>query len=128
MAPPAKVTAKRSTTAVAKIGVQLRSGYHVNSDKPNDEYVIPLKLTWTDSPLQVENVSYPSPKLENYDFTSKPLSVFTGDFDIVTRFKVPAKAAPGATVLLGKLRYQACNDKMCLPPKTLDVRLPVEIQ
>jgi len=28
----------------------------------------------------------------------------------------------------GKLRYQACNDKECLPPKTIDVQFAVDIQ
>jgi len=33
----------------------------------------------------------------------------------------------GPAVMTGKLRYQACNDRMCLAPKTLDVSLPVEV-
>ncbi len=119
---------KRNEITTAKIAVQLRNGYHVNSDKPADEYLIPLKLTWDTQPLQVVDVTYPKPKLERYEFTPTPLSVFTGDFDIQTRFKAPAKAPGGASVLTGKLRYQACNEKMCLPPKSLEVRLPIDIQ
>jgi hypothetical protein len=128
VAPPNKVSAKRSETVDAKIAVQLRSGFHVNSDKPSDAYLIPLKLTWEASDLQVADTIYPKPRMETYEFTSKPLSVFTGDFDIVTRFKVPPKAQTGAVVLLGKLRYQACNEKMCLPPRTVEVRLPIDIR
>jgi hypothetical protein len=108
--------------------VQLRNGFHVNSDKPSDAYLIPLKLTWDASDLQVVDTIYPKPRMETYEFTSKPLSVFTGDFEIATRFKVPPKAQPGAVVLLGKLRYQACNEKMCLPPRTVEVRLPIDIR
>ena len=67
------------------------------------------------------------PILEKYRFSQKPLSVFTGDFQIITKFKVAANAAAGPATLTGKLRYQACNDSMCLPPKTLDVSLQVEI-
>jgi hypothetical protein len=112
----------------ARIAVQLQSGFHVNSDKPSEPYLIPLTLTWDRGDLQVVETIYPKPKMETYEFTSKPLSVFTGDFDIVTRFKVPPKAQTGTTVLLGKLRYQACNEKMCLPPKSVEVRLPVDIR
>ena len=53
--------------------------------------------------------------------------MFSGEFQIVTHFKVPSKAATGPATLTGKLRYQACNNTMCLPPKTLDVSLQVEI-
>jgi hypothetical protein len=54
--------------------------------------------------------------------------VFTGNFEIATKFKVPVDAVSGPAILLGKLRYQACNSSMCFPPKTVEVKLPVEIR
>ena len=119
--------AKAGTTVEVKLPVQLRSGYHCNSDKPSDEYLIPLKLTWSAAPLEVAEVVYPKPQMEKYSFSEKPLSVYTGEFQIVTKFKVPAGAAPGPAVLTGKLRYQACTDRMCLPPKNVDVSLPITV-
>ncbi|MBI4906878.1 MAG: hypothetical protein HY820_24835 [Acidobacteria bacterium] len=127
MVSPPKVAIKKNVTTAVKLPVQLRSGYHVNSNTPSDEYLIPLKLTWTATPLEVETITYPVPKKEKYTFSEKPLSVFSGDFDIVTRFKAPAGASPGMQVISGKLRYQACTDKECFPPRTVEVRLPVDI-
>jgi thiol:disulfide interchange protein DsbD len=127
IAPPDRVVAKAGTTVQAKLVVQLRQGYHCNSNTPSDDYLIPLKLTWTAAPLEAGEVVYPKPQMEKYTFSDKPLSVYSGDFDIVTKFKVPANAPPGMAALPGKLRYQACNDRMCLPPKTVDVTLPVEV-
>lgn len=112
----------------ARLTVQLRNGYHVNSHAPLEDYLIPLRLTWNAPPFEAVETLYPKPKMEKYSFSSKPLSVFTGDFDLLTRFKVPANAPPGPGVLVGKLRYQACNDNSCLPPKTIEVRLPYQIQ
>jgi hypothetical protein len=86
-----------------------------------------LRLTWKSTPLEVAEVVYPKPQLEKYAFSEKPVSVFSGDFEILTRFKVPASVNPGLAVLPAKLRYQACNDRMCLAPKTVDIALPVEI-
>ncbi len=111
-----------------RVTVQLRNGYHVNSDKPADDYLIPLRLTWSAAPFEAGGAIYPKPKMEKYSFSSTPLSVFTGDFDIVTRLKIPASVPQGPGVLVGKLRYQACNDNSCLPPKTIEVRLPYQIQ
>ncbi|MCS7024767.1 MAG: protein-disulfide reductase DsbD N-terminal domain-containing protein [Bryobacteraceae bacterium] len=127
MVPPPKLTAKKNSTASAKLSVRLRNGFHVNSNTPSDEYLIPLRLTWTAAPLEVVDVTYPDPKLEKYEFSEKPLSVFTGDFDLMTKFRVPATAPAGMQVITGRLRYQACNQKECLPPKTLEVKLPVDI-
>ncbi len=119
---------KRNGALEARVPVQLRAGYHVNSNTPPDDYLIPLRLTWEASPLQAVETIYPRPEMRKYAFSSKPLSVYTGDFEIVARFKVPASAPAGPGVLAGRLRYQACNDRMCLPPKTVEVRVPYSIQ
>jgi hypothetical protein len=56
------------------------------------------------------------------------LTVFTGTFTIQTEFKAPEHAQAGAATMMGKLRYQACNDQMCLRPATIDVRVPVVVE
>src|SRR5665213_2438521 len=55
------------------------------------------------------------PYMEKYSFSDQPLAVYTGNFDIVTKFKVPASAPAGPAVISAKVRYQACTDRMCLP-------------
>lgn len=111
-----------------RLKAELKPGYHVNSNSPNDEFLIPLKLTWPKEPLDPEQVAYPKPQMEKFDFSEKPVSLFSGNFEIVTRFKAPASATPGLAVIAGKLRYQACNSKECLPPRTMDVRFTADIQ
>jgi len=129
VAPPQKIVAKRNAEVTAKISISLGQGYHANSNTPHESYLIPLKLTLTPAPLVVEAITYPKAHDEKYTFSpDQPLSVFTGNFDIATKFKVPADAAGGITILPGKLRYQACNNTMCFPPKTVDVKLPVDVQ
>ena len=125
--PARKVTAKAGATVDSALPLELRPGYHVNSSTPSDEYLIPLRLSWNAGPIEANGFTFPKAQMEKYSFSEKPLSVYTGDFAIVTHFKVAAGAAPGPSTLTGKLRYQACNQTMCLPPKTLEVSLPVEI-
>ena len=125
IAEPVKLTMPRSGESVQVLKLQLKPGYHVNSNTPNDDYLIPLKLTWDNPNVELVAVEYPKPTLEKSDFSEKPLSVFTGAFELKTRFKRSAKAMPGPGFLNGKLRYQACNEKMCLPPKTIDVKVPL---
>ena len=122
-----KARVKRNDEFTAKTTIQVKSGFHVNSNAPDDEYLIPLKLTWT-GPLQAEQVVFPKPEKVSSGFSPKPLSVFTGTFEIDTRFKVPANAPDGPNVATGKLRYQACNDKECLRPQTIDVNLSLDIR
>jgi len=100
----------------------------VNSDRPHEEYLIPLRLTWDDALLQVKRLTYPKATDEIYEFSQTPLSVFSREFRIGTLFDVPASVPPGSHIVVGKLRYQACNNTTCFPPKTVEVKLPVEIE
>ena len=125
---PQAVAAKRGTTVQAKVKATLAPGFHANSNTPSEDYLIPMKLTWTPGPLDSPSVTYPKAQMEKYEFSETPLSVYTGSFELNTSFKVPDKATVGPSIMTGKLRYQACNNKACFPPKTVEVKLPVHVQ
>jgi len=128
VATPQRMTASRGATATAVLRVQLRAGHHVNSTTPSDEFLIPLRLTWDAAPLEVGDIHFPEPVMKSYSFSKQPLSVYTTNFDIRTEFRIPAGAPAGNRVVTAKLRYQACTNVLCLPPKTIDIRLPVRIE
>ncbi len=136
MAPTLKVepvpTVKASKGAAATVTVKasLPAGYHANSNKPTYSYLIPLTLKWTGGPLQMQSITYPDGTNERYGFqlpTDKPLSVVTGEFSIVTKFKVPADATSGPAAQTGTLRYQACDNHACYPPKTVPINITVSV-
>ena len=111
-----------------KIPAVVQPGYHVNSNTPSDEYLIPLKLTWKSlGALEGGQISYPKPSMEKYEFSEKPLSVFTGSFELVANFKVGPGAAAGPGAAVGQLRYQACSNRACFPPKTVEVTVAYQI-
>lgn len=124
-----KVAGKRGAAVQAKIPMVIDPGFHVNSNAPNEQYLIPLKLTWKSTgALEAGQIVYPKPTQERYEFSEKPLSVFTGKFDVTANFKVAANAPAGPGVAVGTLRYQACNDKACFPPKNVEVALSYAVQ
>jgi DsbC/DsbD-like thiol-disulfide interchange protein len=126
--PPEQITVKAGATAVVKVTATLSDGFHLNSHTPAESYLIPLSLKWTAGPVEAGEVVYPKPQLIKVPFSEKPLSVLTGKFELSTPFKVPAGTTAGPVTVTGKLRYQACNDKSCFPPKTIDVKVPVEVR
>ena len=126
---PAKVVGHRNASVQAKIPLSIESGFHINSNKPTEEYLIPLKLTWTSTgALEGGQIEYPKPSLEKYEFADKPISVLTGDVNLLANFKVAATAPAGPGAASGKLRYQACNNRACFAPKTVDVTVLYQIQ
>ena len=123
------VSGKRNASVEARIPVSVQPGFHVNGDKPSEEYLIPLKLTWTATgALQPGAIIYPKATQEKYEFAEKPLLVLTGNFDIVASFKVAGNASAGPGSAAGKLTYQACNNRACFQPKTVDVKVNYRIQ
>jgi hypothetical protein len=127
---PTKVTGKRGAAVQSKIPMSVKEGYHVNSNTPSEEYLIPLKLTWTSTgALEGGTVTYPKPMMEKFEFSEgKPISVYIGNIELVANFKVAANAPAGPGVAAGKLKYQACSNKACYPPKTIDVAVSYQVQ
>lgn len=125
--PIERITVKPGQSVTVPVRAKIDAGFHVNSDKPNDPFLIPLKLTWNAGPLEKPAIAFPKPETAKLAFSEKPVSIFSGQFEIATKFTVAAKSPAGPAALVGKLRYQACNDHECLIPRTLDVNVPVEI-
>ena len=129
--PLSTVKVTKGKVATVTIKASLPEGYHANSNKPTYSYLIPLTLKWTAGPLQLDSIAYPAGITERYGFqlpTDKPLSVVTGQFSITTKFKVPADAPSGPAAETGTLRYQACDNKACYPPKNVPVNVTVSVE
>jgi DsbC/DsbD-like thiol-disulfide interchange protein len=119
------VRAKLGSTVEVRLPLELREGFHVNSNTPADKTLIPLRVKWTDGLLGAVDVVYPKPVMETFRFSKDKLSVFTGKFEVLTKFKVAPTAPPGPMAINGEVRYQACNDRGCEFPTTLKVSVQV---
>ncbi|MFY9550182.1 MAG: cytochrome c biogenesis protein CcdA [Thermoanaerobaculia bacterium] len=102
-----------------RVLAKLAPGWHVNSHKPSEDYLIPTSLTLT----PVEGVSfgeprYPEGKLEKFSFSDKPLSVYAGEF----RIDVSVSWTGAAASVTGSVEFQACNDTQCLAPASVPFR------
>jgi thiol:disulfide interchange protein DsbD len=124
--PPVGVVVKKGQTVDVKVSASLNAGFHLNSHTPTEDYLIPLTLKWQ-GPLEEVEVVYPKPTMETYSFDPKPLSVITGQFTLLTKFKAPASASPGPVTLNGEVRYQACNNNSCFAPKKVPVTLTIQV-
>ena len=116
------------TTARVGLDVILDPGYHVNSDAPLDDLLIPTVLR-LDPPegFTLEGVAFPEAILLEQVGVDEPLAVFEEEFTIGAALRVDASLAPGAYTVPGTLRYQACNDRMCFNPTNADVAFAVTV-
>jgi hypothetical protein len=112
-----------------RLVAEIQAGWHVYSIDQRPGGPIPAEIS-----LAGGQPFEPAASVEG----PKPHSIFDPNFDMQVAFyarkadfRVPVKTAgdapPGKRTLLVEARYQCCNDKECLPPKTVKVEAPVEI-
>ena len=120
---------KRGASVPITVIVQVDGGYHVNSNRPLEKYLIPtaLKLERV-AGLSAMPIIYPKAKLQKFEFSEKPLSVFEGKAVLKFSVRALSNLAGGSHTLKGKLTVQACNNEQCLRPQTLDVSIPLQVE
>src|SRR5262245_61810673 len=114
---PVEVQAGTPTTV--SLRVQLPPDIHVQANKPKDPALIPTVLTIDAPPgVTVDGVSYPPPSEIAQVGRDDKLAVLGPDFTIDVRVSSDASAPARAVKVPARLRYQACNVKVCFPPTT----------
>jgi thiol:disulfide interchange protein DsbD len=121
-APPDPVVARlRAGNAEAVVELTIAPGWHVNAHAPRDEFLVPTTLEIQAPPGQkAAEVSWPEPVERTLAISpGKAMLLYEGQ----VRLSAPLSgtAAAGAPPLRARLRYQACNDSTCLPPKTVEL-------
>jgi hypothetical protein len=73
-------------------------------------------------------ISYPPGADASFPFSpDEKLSVYSGDFTIALAVHPLHAVVPGKYVMHGVLRYQACDNAQCFPPKALPVTFEVKV-
>ncbi|HIC57146.1 MAG TPA: hypothetical protein EYO94_07075, partial [Acidobacteria bacterium] len=116
------------TVVNAALQVRLQEGFHVNSNNPLDEALIPTVLM-IDPPagVTVREVVYPEAGLLEQVGVDEPLAVFEETFVVGVVLGLPPNVDPGSLSVPGALRYQACDETMCYMPATVDVAWNLEV-
>ncbi len=111
--------------ALVDLGVAIKPGWHINANKLDDEFLIPTTVAVQAPPAtRFEEFVYPKPEALTFSFAPGTLlKVYQGDIHVTCRVSGLFDAAIPAT-----LRYQACNDRQCLPPKTIKFRIPPPVE
>ena len=122
-------TAAHAGTSIrGAISVQLEQGYHVNSNAPLDESLIPTVLN-LDTPQGIRSVGlvYPEAVLFEQIGLVEPLAVFEEEFTIGFTLAISKDLPVDEYIIPVTLRYQACDETMCYMPSSLSTTLSLRV-
>jgi len=129
LAPVPEVIAPRAAQTMVALNFRVGEGFHINSNTPRSEFLIPTALKM-DLPTDIVlgKIEYPEGQELVFPFSpDEKLSVYSGDFTVNVAVHPLASVSPGKYVMHGVLRYQACDNAQCFPPKTVPVSFDVKV-
>src|SRR5699024_1815577 len=108
--------------------MDIEEGWHLNAHNPTLDYLIGVDLSMDASDHAiVSDIQYPKPLQMKFSFAEEVLDVYEGKAEILVKLKSSGSLKPGTYPVAGDLQVQACSDKVCLPPSTVSINLPITI-
>ena len=123
------VTIVQGKSGAVPLVFRVAGGYHINSNRPKSEFLIPtaLKVEAT-TDIVIGRTTYPEGHDMSFAFApDEKLNVYTGEFEIDVLVRPLRSVQVGKYALRGTLKYQACDNQACYPPKQLPVTFDVKI-
>jgi hypothetical protein len=116
-------------SAPVKFTFHVETPYHVNSNQPLTPELIPTQLRFSlPGEVAFGKLQYPAGTLMSFPFDpGTKLSVYSGDFAIKGIVLAPGQASSGTYTIHGELKYQACDNNACYPPKKLPFTFNVKV-
>lgn len=128
LANASKVEVQAGKSAEAQVRLTIKEGYHINANPPS-RYQIATQLTLEPSEgISVGEPKYPASLTRKFSFSDEPLAVYEKEATITVPINAQAEAARGERSVPARLRFQACDDQVCYPPKNLQVSIPLVVK
>lgn len=129
-APIDNVTVAQGSSAPITFLFRVAPGYHINSNKPKSELLIPTVVSLSvPTNVSVAKLEYPVGKDMEFPFSpDEKLNVYTGDFAVNARVVTTSVTPKGTYRVHGMLRYQACDNRACYPPTTVPLSFDVTVK
>lgn len=112
----------RDGSSLVQVRATIAHGFHVNAHLPAEKWLIPTTLSLVSPGVSFADFEYPDPLEAEFAFApGKTLLVYEGTF-----FMTALASPPASQPIEVALRYQACDDQNCLPPKTVRITIGSE--
>lgn len=124
----ADATVSRGSKVEGTIVLSIPEGLHVNSNKPESEYAIPTTVKISGLGFKALPIEYPAGENRKFQFSESELNIYEGEIKIPFTITV-LRSFRGKTLSVKALvRYQACTDEVCYPPRNKEVVMTAAVR
>jgi hypothetical protein len=119
----------RGKPGTVSIRFHVSPGFHVNSNTPKSEFLIPTALKLNPpTDIVIGKITYPEGREMAFAFSPEDkLSVYSGNFTLNVVVRPLGTVLPAKYAVHGQLRYQSCDNAACYPPKQLPVNFEIKV-
>ena len=129
VAPVQTVTVQPGKKATVKLTFHVNNGFHINSNQPTSELLIPTTVK-VSLPAEMLIGKFAYPPGQEFRLPAMPeekLNVYSGTFQVSGMVTTTESISPGTYRVHGELKYQACSDRQCFPPRTQPFQFDVKV-
>ncbi len=121
-----EVYSEKDTVNIA-LKLTIKEKYHINSYQVDDPTLIKTTIDFDKGDFDLLNVFFPADKLLKFEFSESKIRVYEGENYIGLKL-IPTKSlADGEYPINLKFNYQACDNAVCYPPKTVDINIKIKL-
>ncbi len=129
-AKPVTATVKAGTTVDVKVTADVVDGWHIYSTTTQEEGPVPTEIEFAEGApfTRSGKIKQPKPIVKYDENFGIDTEYYDKDVTFTVTAKVKASAKPGKQKVVVEVSFMACNDRMCLPPKTVEVPFDITIE
>ena len=126
----AKAPIEPGRKATIKVAADIQEGWHVYGLAQPSGGPTPLRVVLDENEvvLTAGAVSGTAPVRKHDASFDLDTQVYTGSFILHVPVVVRQHPAAGKQSVSVSVRFQACSDRICLPPRTVHVSAPIEVR
>jgi DsbC/DsbD-like thiol-disulfide interchange protein len=119
---------KRGGSARGTVVFSIPGGLHTNSNRPGSEFAIPTVVSVTSPNGKISGVSYPRGKSKKFGYSEETLNVYEGTVKFGFNISVPATFKGDSIKIRAVVRFQACTESVCYPPKSQEITFTASVK
>ena len=121
-------TVARGASAKGSVVLSIPGGLHVNSSRPNSQYAIATNVRVSGQGLKTSTIRYPAGRNRKFSFSENEINVYEGRTVFPFSVTVPANFGGDSIKVRAVVKYQACTEEVCYPPKTKEVTFTAKVR